>query len=268
MTESTKTPKLGGWLPDSTQPDLERHVDVLFHDNVSQVVSSMTTTVIEKNGVIDLRHWCSPVENQRDLGSCVGNSVVGALEFLQGRDGLPQKDLSRLFVYYNSRLMHGAQEVDGGTYIRLAIGTLSSLGTCSEEKWPYDTSKVFVRPTWGSYREAYANKVGSYYRIIGTGGDRIDQVKKAIQTCNPVVFGVSIDQAFLNLRTGDVPEIDKSRIVGAHAMMICGYDDTSQKLIVRNSWGTMWGDGGYCRMPYTYLDAGDADDLWVVTAVR
>ena len=262
------TPRLGGWLPDVGQPDATSNIDLLFHDNMNNISNSTSKIVVERNGSIDLRDYCSPVENQRDLGSCVGNSVVGALEFLQRRDGFQHKDLSRLFVYYNSRLMHGAQEVDGGTYIRLAIGTLSSLGTCTEDKWPYDTSKVFVRPTWGSYREAYANKVGSYYRIVGTGDDRIQQVKKAIQTCNPVVFGVSIDQAFLDLRNFDVAPLDRARIVGAHAMMICGYDDYARSLIVRNSWGTLWGDNGYCRMPYTYLDAGEADDLWVITASK
>lgn len=260
------TPKLGGWLADSGQPDAVGQVDLLFVDHHGTVRQTSTTTVVERNGVLDLRQWCSPVENQRELGSCVGNSVVGALEFLQGRDGLPRRDLSRLFVYYNSRLMHRAQDVDGGTFIRLAIGTLSSLGTCTEEKWPYDVSKVFVRPAWGSYREAYTNKVGAYYRIDGTGEDRVRQVKSALQTCNPVVFGVSIDQAFLDLRTGDVPMLNSKFIVGAHAMMLCGYDDNSRRFIVRNSWGTGWGDGGYCLMPYEYMDAGGADDFWVVTA--
>ena len=264
----TEIPKVGGWLPDSSQPDASSNVDLVFSDNYGNLLSNSSTTAVEKNGIVDLRGWCSPVENQRELGSCVGNSVVGALEFLQIRDGAPYKDLSRLFVYYNSRLMHRSQEIDGGTYIRLAIGTLSSLGTCSEQKWPYDVSKVFVRPSWGSYREAYANKVGSYYRIVGVGQDRVQQVKAAIQTANPVVFGVSIDKSFLQLSDEEVPTLNRNEIVGAHAMMICGYDDVKRSFIVRNSWGTTWGSGGYCLMPYSYLDAGEADDFWVITALR
>ena len=265
---SDLTPRVGGWLADSSQPDAVNNVDLFFADHQGGLRADAAKTVTEKDGVIDLRKWCSPVENQRELGSCVGNSVVGALEFLQVRDGIPHKDLSRLFVYYNSRLMHGSQEIDGGTYIRLAIGTLSSLGTCSELKWPYDVSKVFVRPSWGSYREAYANKVGSYYRIVGTGEERIRQVKVAIQTANPVVFGVSIDKQFLELRNEQAPMLNSDEVVGAHAMMICGYDEGRKCLIVRNSWGTGWGSGGYCLMPYGYLDAGEADDFWVVTAAR
>lgn len=251
-----KTPKLGGWRAEA--PDANDH---MFNDHPAKMILKESP----QNGIVDLRKWCSPVEDQRDLGSCVANAVVGGLELLQIRNGQPLKDLSRLFVYYNSRLMHQQADVDEGTYIRLAMGTLSALGTCSESKWPYDTSKVFYRPSWGSYREAYANKIQSYYRIDGDGSYRLAQINKALEAGHPVVFGCMVDNHFMNTGgDGKISMPQTGRVVqGGHAMLIVGYKDFGRTLIVRNSWGTGWGDNGYCYMPDTYLDATDANDFWV-----
>ena len=52
---------------------------------------------------------------------------------------------------------------------------------------------------------------------------------------------------------------------GGHAVMCVGYDDERGVFIVRNSWGTGWGDGGYFYMPYGYMTNEDlADDFWVL----
>jgi len=252
------TPKLGGWKADPASTE-----DYKFEDHV-QKIEAAGTPQLEVNGVLDLRAWCSPIEDQGHLGSCVGNGVVGALEFLQLRNGQPLNDLSRLFVYYNSRLMHGDQDKDEGTFIRIAFGTLSSLGTCTEKKWPYDTAKVFVRPSWGSYREAYPHKIDSYYSIGGTGQTRIDFVKRALRAQHVVVFGMTVDQAYMDYRGGIVAMPGQTRMnSGGHCQVIVGFDDNKQCWIVRNSWGTWWGDKGYAYVPYAYLDASEANDFWV-----
>ena len=257
---TTNLPKLGGWRQET--PDSQ---DRIFNTSLPKIIVLESAT----NGTVDLRKWCSPVENQRDVGSCVGNSVVGGLELLELRDGLPFEDLSRLFVYYNSRLMHNDAGNDNGTYIRMAMGTLSSLGVCSEKKWPYDTSKVFFRPTWGAYRDAYAHKIDGYYRIDGAGDERIQLIKRALESHHPVVFGCTVDAAFQSVGFDGIVKMPGSIRTnpGGHAMLIVGYKDAGQTLIVRNSWGNGWGDNGYCYMPSDYLDATNANDFWVPTRV-
>jgi len=263
----TFTAKLGGWRPDHTMPGATSHVDLKFENNVAKFVAAgaaATNQGQESNGVLDLRPWCSPIEDQSTAGSCVGNGTVGALEFLQIRNGQPLVDLSRLFVYYNARLMTQDQDKDEGTYIRLAFGTLSSLGTCTEAKWPYDLTKLFVRPSWGSYREAYPNKIESYYSISGTGQTRIDFIKRALRAQHVVVFGMTVDQDYMNYTGGIVAMPRSARFnSGGHCQVIVGFDDNKKCWIVRNSWGTSWGDGGYAFVPYAYLDESDANDLWV-----
>lgn len=253
--------KVGAWRKDKTQPG--QHEDYRFEEAISKL------KILRQSGDVDLRRYCSEVEDQGEIGGCVGNAVVGALELIENRDGHPYVELSRMFIYYNSRLMHNDQNNDSGTYIRIAMGTLSSLGTCAETKWPYDPSKYNVRPTWGSYREAYAHKINSYYRIFAEGSQRTEQIKQALRSEHPVVFGMTIDESYFYVgRNGVVKMPDKRDFIGGHAQLIVGFNDARRVFIVRNSWGTSWGDNGYAYVPYDYLDAGEADDVWVPTSVK
>src|SRR5450756_493078 len=104
MAEQTKvtpitkseTKKSGyGWVP-----DLPDHRDIMY-SAVRKIPVKLPTSV-------DLRPTCSKVEDQGQLGSCTGNALVGALEFLEKKDKVPYIELSRLFVYYNERVIeHG-----------------------------------------------------------------------------------------------------------------------------------------------------------------
>jgi C1A family cysteine protease len=259
-------PKLGGWKADHEDPDHDASKNYVFADNISKfAAASPAGAPQEVDGVLDLRQWCSPVEAQGQIGSCVGNGVVGALEFLQIRNGKPFVDLSRMFVYYNARLMSRMQDRDEGAYIHMAFGTLSSLGTCAEEKWPYDTSKVFIRPSWGSYRDAYVNKIDSYYSIGGSGQAQKNYIISALQASHPIVFGMTVDKDYMAYRGGPPVAMPKSVRAGAggHCQVIVGYDLGRELWLVRNSWGTWWGDDGYAWVPFKYLDESSANSFWV-----
>jgi C1A family cysteine protease len=247
--------KLGGWLQDAADPR-DVPIDALL---------SSSSAVQDDD--VDLRKWCPPVENQRELGSCVANATVGALELRRMYGGMPHVDLSRLFVYFNARLAHQATNIDDGTYIRIALQSLSKMGVCPEDLCPYDTSKVFIRPSWKAYRKAYAYKIDKYYRIASKGEARIDDVLAALSCHHPVIFGAKVWKYFKKISAdGEVPMPHlNDALEGTHAMLIVGCKKSERKLIVRNSWGPSWGDGGYCYMRYDYLDVSDADDFWTFT---
>lgn len=255
------------WRPDATQPGV--HLDDRLSDHFSKVEAAAATVqdpVVETRGVLDLRKWAPPVDDQLSVSDCVTDSTTTAQELVEIRNGMPFVKKSRLFLYYNARLQTQDTDKDEGTYIRLAFATLTSLGSCAEATWPYDLNNVFIRPSWSAYQEALPRKIKSFYRIDAVNGtELVTAIKQALQAQHPVVFGMTVDQDYMDTGSDGMVSMPKANRVntGGHAQCIVGYDDNTMRWIVKNSWGTGWGDGGYAYVPYAYLDASDASDFWV-----
>ncbi len=217
---------------------------------------------------VDLRPGCSPVEDQGQLGSCTANALVGNLEFLEKQAGKPVADLSRLFIYYNERAMEGSINEDAGAMIRDGVKSLVKQGVCSEKKWPYNIGQFAVKPSAACYKEALKHQVLSYYRIL-----TLQQMKQCLAEGYPFVFGFSVYESFESPAVAKTGKVNlpkpKEQQLGGHAIMAVGYDDRTQRLLIRNSWGTDWGLQGYFTMPYAYA-ANDnlADDFWTLRAME
>lgn len=208
---------------------------------------------------------CVPVvEDQGRLGSCTGNALVGALEFLERKDQAPYIDLSRLFVYYNERVIEHTVKSDSGAMIRDGIKTLVKQGVCSEKKWPYQISKFAAKPSPGCYKEGQRHQITSYQRI-----QTIDEMRTCLSDGFPFVFGFTVYESFESQGVAQNGVVNMpqqgERVVGGHAVLAVGYDDSKKRFIVRNSWGEDWGMNGYFTMPYNYLaDRNLSDDLWTI----
>lgn len=213
---------------------------------------------------VDLRKTCSPVEDQGQLGSCVGNSVVGCLEFLQKKNTESVTDLSRLFAYYNARLLDNTTQLDCGAYIRSGIKGLAKYGVCTETQWPYIISKFAKKPTTKCYTAAKKKALISYHRI-----ENLNDMLSCLADGYPFVFGFAVYDYFESAtmaRTGilKMPTANE-QMLGGHAVMAVGYDQTKKRILVRNSWGVNWGLKGYFWMPYDYINSRDlADDMWTI----
>lgn len=240
-----------GWMPDL--PDQRDHL-----------YSAVRVVPAVLPSAIDLRKLCPPVENQGDLGSCTGNALAGSLEFLEKKDNVRFTDLSRLFIYYNERVIEHSVKSDSGAMIRDGIKTLKNQGVCSERKWPYVISKFAVKPGPVCYKDGLDHQIISYQRLL-----TVDQMRACLAEGFPFVFGFTVYESFETqqvARTGIVklPKSDE-RVVGGHAVVAVGYNDSKKRFIVRNSWGTDWGMKGYFTMPYAYLaDRNLSDDFWVI----
>ncbi len=240
-----------GWAP-----DLPDHRDKLY-SVVRKVPAKLPSS-------IDLRPVCPPVADQGELGSCTGNALVGALEFMEMKDNDPYVELSRLFIYYDERAFEHTVNSDSGAQIRDGIKTLAKKGVCSEKCWPYDISKFTVKPPASCFEEAATHKITVYARIQG-----VDEMKACLAEGYPFVFGFSVYESFESqevAQTGIVqmPQPDEKQ-VGGHAVVGVGYDDSEGRFIVRNSWGDAWGMKGYFTIPYEYLGNPNlADDFWAI----
>jgi len=210
----------------------------------------------------------APPKKLPKLGSCTANALVGNLEFLERKAGRTVTNLSRLFVYYNERAMEGTINDDAGAMIRDGVKSLVKLGVCSEKKWPYTVAKFTNKPPAACYKQASDHQVTSYHRIIS-----LRQMRQCLAEGYPFVFGFSVYEAFEGdevAHTGklNLPEPSEKQM-GGHAVMAVGYDDSAERVLVRNSWGTDWGIKGYFTMPYDYISDGNlADDLWTIRGLE
>jgi C1A family cysteine protease len=243
-----------GW-----HPDIQDIRDYLFHVEEAPVLPSS----------VDLRSSCPPIYDQGELGSCTANAIAAALEFDQLKQGETPFTPSRLFIYWNERSIERTVLSDAGAKIRDGMKVVASLGAPPESTWPYDISQFTVRPADAAYEQARAHKAILYQRVA----QDITHIRAALAAGYPVIFGFTVYDFFesqMMATTGHLTMPGKGeRVVGGHAVVAVGYDNSNQQIIVRNSWGTDWGLQGYFTMPYTYITHPQlAQDFWTVQRVQ
>jgi C1A family cysteine protease len=239
------------WLRD--KPDTRDHA---FAPKLTTLPASM-----------DLRANCSAIEDQGNLGSCTGNAIAGIVEYLC-RKARKNTDVSRLFIYYQERVYEGDVAYDNGAYIRDGIKAMNKIGVPTEALWPYIESRFAYRPSQAAYINAATRKAVGYQRCANFAA-----VKAAIAQGYPVVIGFDVYESFETqavANTGIMPYPNKATeaLLGGHAVALVGYNDSTQRFIARNSWGTGWGDHGYFYMPYQVIqDTSMSDDFWIITSI-
>ena len=256
-----------GWKPDTP-------------DNRDQyLVSKQAAKSLPKS--VDLSGKCPPVYAQGRIGSCTANAIGGAFQYGLIKQKLKNFMPSRLFIYYNERVMENSVATDSGAMIRDGIKSVNKSGVCAEVDWPYDdtpadeltglwpkNAKPAMKPTATCYKNALKHKASRYARVI----QEINQLKGCLAEGYPFVFGFSVYESFesdIVANTGVVDMPSKSEeLLGGHAVMAVGYDDKTSRFRVRNSWGSGWGQKGYFTIPYAYLlDSNLSDDFWTIRMV-
>lgn len=268
-----------GWIPD--YPDLRDYTEKT--EEVKSILELKGLHKIKKlPESVDLREWCSPVENQGRIGSCTAHAGVGIIEYYEKKSFGRHIDASRLFLYKVTRNLM-KMKGDVGAYLRTTMGAMVLFGVPPEDYWPYnDDEKEFDKePPAFCYAFAQNYQTVKYFRHDPPkeGADSIlKKIKTYLAVGHPAMFGFtvynSVEQAE---KTGRIPfPSPKERIEGGHAIVAIGYDDkmkiknkyggteTMGTLLIRNSWGKSWGEGGYGWLPYEYVFRGLAEDFWSI----
>jgi C1A family cysteine protease len=268
-----------GWIPD--YPDFRDYTEgtkeiklVLGHEGVLRAKSLAVSG--------DLREWCSPIEDQGQIGSCTAHAGAGIIEYYERKSFGRHIDASRLFLYKVTRNLM-KMGGDTGAYLRTTMGAMVLFGVPPEEYWPYtdDEKRFDQEPPSFCYAFAQNYQTIKYFRHDSPGTkpeETLLRVKTYLSKGHPAMFGFtvynSIEQA---ASTGRIPfPSPKEKIEGGHAVAVVGYDnrmkiknkygkiETTGAFLIRNSWGTQWGEEGYGWLPYDYLLKGLAEDFWSV----
>ena len=215
---------------------------------------------------VDLRPSFGEVYNQMDIGSCVSNTVAGAIRYCFKKEGNKiVYNPSRLFVYYNGRVLGNyPSDKDTGISIRDGYKSVDKFSACKEDLWPYVTYKYSQKPPPIAYAQA---DLFQNFQYLSLESD-INQFKKCLKDGFPISFGAMLYQSFMSSSTKKtgiipVPNLSKESRAGGHAMLIVGYDDTKEAFIIANSWGSSWGINGFAFFPYAYMmNTTLCSDFW------
>lgn len=239
-------------------------------------------------GSVDLRPWCSPIEDQLALGSCTANAAAGVVEYFEKKAFGRHIDASRLFIYKTTRNLMGVVG-DTGAWLQNTMAALRLCGAPPEKYWTYTDrqqpgqsgERTFdEEPTSFVYAVAENYEAVSYFTHDQFAqvppGDVLCSVKTWLAAGVPSMFGFF---GFPSAGDGDVLgafpfPCPGEQAAWGHAIVAVGYDDclkitnkqcnatTTGALLIRNSWGEGWGDKGYGWLPYDYVLQRLAIDFW------
>jgi len=213
-----------GWLPD--YPDFRDYTEETqevmrlvdpdgIGRNANRIIPEAKrrgtkTTADKLPSSVDLRPWCSPVEDQGMLGSCTANAGVGIIEYYERKAFGRHTDASRLFLYKVTRNLMKAKG-DTGAYLRTTIGAMVLFGVCPEDYWPYTDSETAFDKEPNAFTYAFAANFQTikYFRHDPPNtepGKLLTKLKTWLAKGHPAMFGFtvynSIEQAE---KTGRIP---------------------------------------------------------------
>jgi len=290
-----------GWLPPMYDPRdyTAGHVDLQpVHKRLNDQLKQHKPRALRPAAapdLVDLRAWCSPIEQQGGLGSCTANAAAGVIEYFENRSNGKYLDGSRRFIYKTTRNLLGITG-DTGAWLRNTMGALATCGVPPEHYWPYtDQSPDFdLEPPAFVYAVADNFEALKYFihdpwtaapDLPGALASVKDYLLKGI----PSMFGFWGYPSFdYGNEPGCIPLPTAQELtpgpVGTpsfgHAVAAVGYDNqkkitntlnnvsTTGAFLIRNSWGPTWGQSGYGWIPYDYLLKGIAMDFWSLVSME
>lgn len=214
---------------------------------------------------VDLMPDVVEVEDQKYYNSCTANAGCSALELMYNKRGRVY-DFSRLFLYYYVRQL-GNILGDNGAYPRDIAKALRNYGVCPEDSWGYVDANLDTPPPAEVQAEAAPFRIASYEQLVG---NKLLQIKAAVAQGIPVLMAMKVHGGFFSLKgvwkshSWNNVTSSTNPLEGYHEVLVIGYDDVTQRILVQNSWGPAWGDGGFFGMPYGIVLSDTVTELWIV----
>ena len=209
---------------------------------------------------VDMRNHMSPVKDQGMNGSCLAYTLVAIYEYLYGGAGqIPNKQkFSEAYLSFNMQHLSEDAKDDAEINFATALKALVQEGLCEESLCPYNENSISDKPSSMAYSDGVTRKL-----VVAKNVNlEVNDIKSALSEGYPVAcsfnlynsFSTSFKHGLVQTPSQEETEAENAdENQGVHIMLLCGYDDKKKFFICRNSWGTKYGENGYCYLPYTYV---------------
>lgn len=202
---------------------------------------------------LDLRGDLPSVRNQGSRGTCAAHAGSTIKEYQERQDTGYRGKFSPEFIYF-----YRANKPNTGMFSRDVMKILAERGCCTEATLPYQSKEANAATEIpkAAETEALGYKIAEYARV-----NTIEELKTALYQNGVCYISFPVYDTRPEFWRKKTPD---SKLVGGHAVCVVGYDDRG--FIIRNSWGTSFGENGYVWYPYN--DFGQHWDIWTAIDSR
>lgn len=193
--------------------------------------------------------FVTPVKNQGRCGSCVAFATVSVFETQMN---IATQSVLNGWTFSPQHLFScGGGSCSAGWFPTSAVDYLNRQGLPEDACFPYVSGALGTDTACkktcvdAKQRSLKADMRVRSQRVLGAS---VDDVKKALLN-GPLLTTMKVFDDFYHYSSG-VYRHQKGGVVGGHAVMIIGWSNEDQAWIVRNSWGTDWGEQGDFRIAW------------------
>ncbi len=243
LSPAEKKMRVGAFIPAVTKEHLLSSSGPAMSSSTYSATAPATLDWRNYNG----NNYVTPVRDQGSCGSCWAFATTAALEANVLIVNGSSLNLSEQVLISCG----GAGSCSGG-YIDRASNYIMNTGLPPETYYVYTATNGSCSGATAGWQN-YVQQISNWY-WVDTVSPTVSTIKDWLYNYGPLVTTMDVYSDFFYY-SGGVYSYTSGSYQGGHAILIVGYDDANQYFIVKNSWGSGWGESGYFRIAYSELSS-------------